>query len=60
MEILEKIGFKHTSYEPSISRVIIDNNEMLLARQVDGFRFATENKETADKVLDLLKKKECI
>ena len=56
MEILERIGFKHTTHEPSISRAIIDNNEILLARQVDDFRFATEKKETADKVLDLLRK----
>ena len=32
MDILEKIGFKHTTHEPSISRAVINNKETLLAR----------------------------
>ena len=55
IQILERIGFKHTTHEPSTSRAIINNKEVLLARQVDAFRFAAENKETVDQVLQLLK-----
>ena len=34
---------------------IINNKEVLLGRQVDDFRFAAENKETVDQVLQLLR-----
>ena len=57
MQVLEKIVFEHATHEPSMSRAIINNKEVLLARQVDDFRFAAENKETVDQVLQSLKMK---
>ena len=55
IEILEKTGFKHATHEPSMSRVMLNNKEVSLARQVDNFGFAVENKEKVDQELKLLK-----
>ena len=55
IDILEKIGFKHTTNELSISRALINNKEMLLARKDDDFRFAAEDKNTVDAALQLLR-----
>ena len=54
IEILSKIRFVSATHELSISRAIIDGKEVLLARQVDDFRFAAETKEPVVKVLKLL------
>jgi hypothetical protein len=52
--ILREIGLTPTIHEPCLYSGIINNNRVLLKRQVDDFALAAPDAKTADVLLDLI------
>ena len=52
--ILWEIGLSPTIHEPCLYSGIINNNRVLLKRQVDDFAIAAPDAKTADVLLDLI------
>ena len=52
--ILRKLGLTPTIHEPCLYSGIINNNRVLLKRQVDDFAIAAPDAKTADVLLDLI------
>jgi hypothetical protein len=52
--ILREIGLTPTIHEPCLYSGIINNNRVLLKRQVDDFAIAAPDAKTADVLLDLI------
>jgi hypothetical protein len=56
-KILRDIGFKPTTHEPCLYSGIIQGQYTLFLRQVDDFAIATNNKHTADYVIQRINEK---